>query len=103
MKKISILLLIFAILFGSLMINLKAGEIPGYPPNLAIWSSSKLYSEYYHIRITSVDIDKEREIITIFVPDFDNIITSAGQDTEQRIVFYDICEEELSTQSVFGR
>ena len=103
MKKIVILLLIFTILFCPLKINTKAAEIPGYPPNLATWSSQQLYADYYHMRIHSVDIDKERKVLSIFVPDFDNIISSAGQNTEQKIIFYDRYEEELSSESVFGR
>src|SRR5690554_5511949 len=103
MKKIILIIpLIFTIIIGTI-IKPKAADIPGYPPNLAYWSSQQLYANYYHMQIVKVDIDIEREVISILVPDFDNIITSAGQDTEQRIVFYDIYEEELSTQSVYGR
>lgn len=103
MKKIGVLLLIFTIVFSSFKIKTKAANIPGYPPDLATWYSDHLFANYYHMTTSYITIDDEREVISVYVPDFDNIITSAGQSTEQQIIFYDETYNQISSVSVFGR
>lgn len=78
-------------------------SIIGYPENLAEWYSQSLYSDYYHMTTGNILLDTNRKGITVIVPDFDNVITSAGSGTEQRIVFYDAFDNELSSTSVYGR
>lgn len=95
---------IFVLVVGLIStVNIQGAEIAGYPPNLSAWGSQYLYQDYYFMTTNYVEIETGRKVISVFVPDFTNIITSMGENTEQSIIFLDINYNEIKKVPVFGR
>lgn len=95
---------IFVLVVGLIStVNIKGAEIPGYPPNLTDWYSKLLAQDYYHMTTDFIEIDNNRSVITVYVPEFSNVITSFGDGSEQRIIFLDINGIEIKRVYNYGQ